>query len=96
MREMYGENAVKSSQHLELIIELVPPDQTPLKSEDRIQLPESKIDVLGVEIPTVVLSAAPNRNLAVLVEAAARSQSLSKRGYVASKDFSDRQKKLMQ
>ena len=96
IREMYGEEAVKSGQHLELIIKLMAPGQTPSITEDRIQLPEGKTDVLGVDIPTIILPAAPNRNLAVLVEAATRSQSLSKRGYVASKDFSDRQKKLMQ
>lgn len=96
VREMYGEKAVKSNQHLELIVKLVPAEQTPLQSADRIRIPESKIGVLGVDIPMSVLPATPNRNLAVLVEAAARSQSLSKRGYVASQDFSDRQKKLMQ
>lgn len=96
VREMYGGKAIKSSQHLELIVELVPAEQTPLPSEDRVQLPEGKTDVLGVEIPTIVFPVAPNRNLAVLVEAAARSRSLGKRGYVASRDFSDRQKKLMQ
>lgn len=96
VREMYGEGAVGSSQCLELIARLVPADQASLKSEDRIQLPENKINVLGVDIPTILLPATPNRNLAVLVEAAARSQSLRKRGYVASRDFSDRQKKLMQ
>lgn len=96
VREMYGEKAVKSSQYLELIVKLVPADRASSKSEDRIRLPESKVDVLGVDIPMIVLSAAPHRNLAVLVEAAARSQLLGKRGYVASRDFSDRQKKLMQ
>lgn len=96
VREMFGAKAVKSSQHLELIVTLVPPGQAPLEPGSRIRLPESRIDVLGVAIPTIVLSVAPNRNLAVLVEAAARSQSLGKRGYVAGRDFSDRQKKLMQ
>lgn len=96
IREMYGEEAVKPSQCLELIIKLTATCQAPSKAEDRSQPPEGKTEVLGVDIPTIVLPAAPNRNLAVLVEAAARSRSLSKRGYVASKDFSDRQKKLMQ
>lgn len=96
IREMYGDEAVQSSQHLELIIKLQVGGQTSSKTGDRTQSPESKTDVLGVDIPTIVLPVAPNRNLAVLVEAAARSRSLSKRGYVASKDFSDRQKKLMQ
>lgn len=96
IREMYGEEAVKSSQHLELIIKLTAADQISSKAEDRIQPPGSRTDVLGVGIPTIVLPAAPNRNLAVLVEAATRSRSLDKRGYVASQDFSDRQKKLMQ
>ena len=96
IRKLYGSEAVKLSQYLELIIQLLPVHQAPSIAEDRGQLSESKIDVLGVKIPTIALPVTSNRNLAVLVEAAALSRSLIKQGYIASKDFSDRQKKLMQ
>ncbi len=96
IREMYGSKAVKSSQHLELIIKLLPPNLSALKSEDRSRLSEIKTDVLGVSIPTIALSVAPSRNLAVLVEAAVRDHLLIKHGYIASKDFSEHQKERMQ
>lgn len=96
IREMYGSKAIKSNQNLGLIITLLPPNQNTLKSEDRSRLPERKTDVLGVGIPTISLSVAPSRNLAVLAEAAARDHLLIKHGYIASKDLSEHQKKLMQ
>ena len=96
IREMYGSKAVKPSHRLELIIQLLPAGQVPSTTEDRSQLFEKKTNVLGVDIPTITLPVSPNRNLSVLIEAAARSRSLIQQGYIACRDLSDRQKKLMQ
>jgi HPr kinase/phosphorylase len=48
-------------------------------------------NVLGLEIPEVTLPVAPGRNLAVLVEAAARNHLLNINGYNAAEDFIQRQ-----
>lgn len=95
IREMYGESAIKTNKHLELIIELLPPEMNIVESERRIRPSESKTNVLEVGIPTISLVVAPSRNLAVLVEAAVRNHLLAKSGYSASKDFTERQKKAI-
>ena len=50
---------------------------------------------VGVEIPAVTLAVAPGRNLAVLVEAAVRNFVLNQRGIDSTKEFIERQQKLM-
>ncbi len=96
IREMYGDSAIKSNKYLNLIIELFPPASNTSKSESRIQLLEKTKNVLGVSVPTISLPVAPGRNLAVLVEAAARNNILIKDGYNAGEDFIERQKNAMQ
>ena len=48
-------------------------------------------NILGLEIPEVTLPVAPGRNLAVIVEAAARNHLLNMNGYNAAEDFIERQ-----
>lgn len=92
IREMYGASAIKSNEHLKLIIELFPPEMNVAKSENRIQPSAGKASILGVDIPTISLPVAPGRNLAVLVEAAVRNHLLTRNGYSAGRDFTKRQK----
>jgi HPr kinase/phosphorylase len=96
IREMYGDSAIKSNKFIRLIIDLIPPNMSVPKTEDRLRLSERKTNLLGVDIPTISLPVAPGRNLAVLVEAAVRNHLLSKNGYNASEDFIERQKRFMQ
>jgi len=92
---MYGESAIKTNKHLELIIELLPPEMNVVESERRIRLSERKTNVLEVGIPTISLVVAPSRNLAVLVEAAVRDYLLTKSGYSADKDLTERTQKAI-
>ncbi|HKJ77703.1 MAG TPA: hypothetical protein VKA64_10915 [Gammaproteobacteria bacterium] len=48
-----------------------------------------------MEIPELDLPVAPGRNLAVLVEAAARNEVLRFSGYDAAQDFDHRQRRMM-
>jgi len=95
IREMYGESAIKTNKHLELIIELLHPEMNVVESERRTRLSERKTNVLEVGIPTISLVVASSRNLAVLVEAAVRDHLLTKSGYSAGKDFTERQQKAI-
>ena len=47
----------------------------------RIGLDQSTIEYLGVSIPVIDMPVAPGRNIATLVEVAARIQLLRQRGY---------------
>jgi HPr kinase/phosphorylase len=50
---------------------------------------------LGIDIPEILIPVAPGRNLAVLVECAARNHILRMSGYNSTDDFMERQRALM-
>ena len=95
VRAMFGESAVAQSRHLNLIINLKAMTPEELGRIDRLAGSLSARTVLGVAIAEVTMPVAPGRNLAILVEAAVRSQNLRIRGYDAGVDFVERQTRAM-
>lgn len=93
IREMYGDGAIKHSKYLRLIINLVSLDKN--NQIDRINSASSTRTVLGVDIVEITLPVAPGRNLAVMVEAAVLDYLLRSRGYNASQELIERQKRLL-
>jgi HPr kinase/phosphorylase len=57
---------------------------------DRLGLEENAWELFGVRIPMVHMPVAPGRNLAILVEVAARNQLLRTRGLNAARDLASR------
>jgi HPr kinase/phosphorylase len=96
IRAMYGDSAVKLSKDLRLIIHLQRMADQEMQQLDRLQGSYHQHTVLDVEVPEVTLPIAPGRNLAVLVEAAARDHILRRKGYNASEDFIQRHQELIQ
>jgi HPr kinase/phosphorylase len=92
---MFGESAVAQSRHLNLIINLKAMTPEELGRIDRLAGSLSARTVLGVAVAEVTMPVAPGRNLAILVEAAVRSQNLRIRGYDAGVDFVERQARAM-
>jgi len=52
--------------------------------------------ILGLPLPLISMPVAPGRNLAILVEIAARNQLLRARGHHAAKRLADRLERQMQ
>jgi len=92
IRAMFGANALKSNKALRLIVNMVSLTHENATQFDRLGNNIATRNVLGLEIPEVTLPVAPGRNLAVLVEAAARNHLLNINGYNAAEDFIQRQK----
>ena len=88
--EMFGYASVLTERPLQLIVHLqrTQGNDEPL---DRLQINRERQEILGVNVPKVSLKIAPGRNLAVLVEAAARDNILRMRGRNASARFVDAQ-----
>ena len=95
MRALFGDNAVKQSMELHLVVHLAPVTQQSMQQIDRLMGTRRKQRLLEVEVPEIELPVAPGRNLAVLVEAAARNQLLYNGGYDAAEDFIARQQQLI-
>lgn len=94
IRTMFGETAVRRKRSLKLIVHLYRPQHDDLSKLDR--LPQSgKDDILGVSISKVEIPVLAGRNLAVLVEAAARNFVLQQRGIDTMQEFIPRQEQQL-
>lgn len=90
IRTMFGETAVRRKKSLKLIVHLHRPPGGDVSQLERLPLNASHQEILGVQINTVSIPVMAGRNLAVLVEAAARNFVLQQRGIDTTQDFVDR------
>lgn len=96
IREMYGDNALKTSKYLRLIIHMERMNDDNVSSFSRLTGHNNVQKILNVEIPVTLIPVAPGRNLAVIVEAAVRNQILRNNGFDASQQLIDLQKKAIE
>lgn len=96
IRALFGDSAVKQSMELHLVVHLASISESNVQQFDRLMGTRRQKRILEVEVPEIELPVAPGRNLAVLVEAAARNQILYNNGYDAVEDFVTRQQHLIQ
>jgi HPr kinase/phosphorylase len=73
---------------VELVVQLERWD--PSREYDRLGLDDNVYDLMGVKVPLISMPVAPGRNLAILVEVAARNQILRSRGLNAARDLVSR------
>lgn len=95
IREMYGDNALKTNKYLRLIIHLERLSDEQLAEIDRLEGSRKIRNILGVDIPEILLPVAPGRNLAVLVESAVRNHILRLSGYDATDQLMELQQKAI-
>ena len=95
VRELFGDSAIKKNKYLKLIVQLQPMNREDLLALDRLEGSYKTRTILDMDIPQITLPVAPGRNLAVMMECAARNHILRDSGYNASATFSKRQQKQM-
>lgn len=95
IRAMFGANSLRQNKSLRLIIKMVQLTSDNSEQFDRLGNTVNTRNILGLDIPEVTLPVAPGRNLAVIVEAAARNHLLNMNGYNAAEDFIERQHKAI-
>ncbi len=88
IKHLFGVSAVRSSKSVELVIERERWD--PAKQYDRLGLDGEFYTILERELPRLRLPVASGRNLALLIEIAARNELLKTQGYDAAKEFARR------
>ena len=86
IKALYGIGAVAQSKTIDLIIELETWDEN--KAYDRIGIQDDTIEIMGVRVPHQLMPIKPGRNLAIIVEVAARNLSLKRTGYNAARELS--------
>ena len=95
IRTMFGETSVRRKKSLKLIVHLHRPPGGDVSKLDRLPIDASYQEVLGIKIRTVNIPVVAGRNLAVLVEAAARNFVLQQRGIDTMKEFIERHEQQM-
>lgn len=95
IRTIFGETAVRPRKLLKLIVHLEDHSHEAFADLDRLKVDANNQDVLGVPVRRVTIPVAAGRNLAVLVEAAVRNFVLNQRGIDSTREFIERQQRLM-
>ncbi len=85
IKHLFGVSAVRASKSIELVIELQRWD--PTRKYDRLGIDGQTYAILDRPRPFLTLPVASGRNLALLIEIAARNELLKQQGYDAAKEF---------
>ncbi|UCH29494.1 MAG: HPr(Ser) kinase/phosphatase [Myxococcales bacterium] len=87
VRDLFGANAVRTEKTVQMVVELCPWSDE--ESYDRLGLDESTLEILGVELPFLRVPVRPGRNMAVILEVAARNHILKAAGLHGAQKFID-------
>ncbi len=93
IKAMFGIGAVATTKSIDLVIHLENWDDK--KAYDRLGLSEEYTSIMDVSIPELLLPVRPGRNLAIIIEVAARNFSLKKTGYSAAREMDNRVNEMM-
>jgi HPr kinase/phosphorylase len=94
IKELFGVASTRTSKRVELVVQLERWD--PSRAYERLGLDDVFYDVLGLRVPLVRMPVAPGRNVAILVEVAARNQLLRSRGHHAARALAERLDRTLQ
>lgn len=85
VKSMYGSGSVLDEKNIQLIIELENWQQG--KEYDRIGDEKNSASYFGIKVPKLTIPVSPGRNLAIIIEVAARNFRLKSMGYDASEEL---------
>ena len=88
VRRLFGMGAVKETEKIDLVINLENWQQG--KMYDRLGLESTTMDILGIDVPSIVLPVCPGRNLSVVIEVAAMNNRQKRMGYNTAEEFNKR------
>ncbi|HEY7791444.1 MAG TPA: HPr(Ser) kinase/phosphatase [Vicinamibacterales bacterium] len=88
IRELFGIASIRSAKRIELVVQL---ERWEAGADyERLGLDDEFYEILGLQVPLVRMPVAPGRNVAILVEVAARNQLLRARGHHAARELAAR------
>src|SRR5438034_164019 len=85
---MFGIKSIRSEKRVDLVVSLKLWDEVP--DVDRIGMEEEFVDILGVDVPHIIIPVRPGRDLARLIEVAAFQTELKLSGYNPARELNDR------
>lgn len=94
IERLYGVASVRNQEYINMVIELETWDRD--KEYDRIGLEENYTNILGHKVPINVIPVRPGRNVAMIIEVAARNHRQRRLGYNAAYELNERIKKQIE
>jgi len=88
IQDLFGISAVRDVKKIELVIELSDWDQD--AEYDRLGVDDEVYPILGEILPLLRVPVRPGRNVATIIEVAARNQLLKLMGHHSAREFQDR------
>lgn len=88
IKRLYGMGAISDSKEIELVIELE--DWDSMKAYDRLGLDEEYTDILGQKVTTITIPVRPGRDLAMILEVAAKNFRQKRMGYNAAQALNEK------
>ncbi|HVV81680.1 MAG TPA: HPr(Ser) kinase/phosphatase [Kofleriaceae bacterium] len=88
IKDLFGIAAVRKTKKVELVVELV--EWSEHEEYDRLGLEEHRYAMLDLSVPLVRIPVRPGRNLATIIEVAARNQLLKLQGHNSAVAFQER------
>lgn len=91
VRDLFGVTAVVEKQTIDLVVRLSDPGEAQGSLEfDRLGVDQKYHRILGVDLPEVTVPVRPGRDMATILEIAARNELLKRAGHHGAKAFQDR------
>src|SRR5437870_5775643 len=88
VKDLFGIASTRLSKRIELVVQLE--RWVPTREYERLGLDDVFYEILGLRVPLIRMPVAPGRNIAILVEVAARNQLLRSRGHHAARLLAER------
>jgi len=88
IQDLFGIASTRTSKRVELVVQLERWESH--RDYDRLGLNDERYQILNLPLPLIRMPVAPGRNLAILVEIAARNQLLRARGHHAARKLAER------
>jgi len=83
---LFGVGAIRDKKQIQVVVKLEEWDAN--KTYDRIGAEENFTEILGVQVPYLLMPVKPGRNIPIIIETAAMNERLKKMGYYSAKEFS--------
>ncbi|MBN1836013.1 MAG: HPr kinase/phosphorylase [Spirochaetales bacterium] len=83
---LFGVGAIRDKKQIQMVVKLEEWDAS--KSYDRIGAEENFTEILGVQVPYLLIPVKPGRNIPIIIETGAMNERLKKMGYYSAKEFS--------
>jgi HPr kinase/phosphorylase len=83
--QVFGIGSVIEQKQLEIVVDLE--DWKSGKDYDRMGTRGDTVNILGVNVPSIIIPIKPGRNIPIIIETAVLNERLKQRGYFAAREF---------